>query len=148
GKSTLLLNMIVQDIVAGQGVGVLDPHGDLITTVLRRIPKHRVNDVILFDPADEEYPFALNILEAKDDAERERIVVETVMALERFFPASWGPRLERILTFAIHTVLHAIPGATLAEVERILTDEQFRKQVVSKTTDPRFQAFWKTQFCF
>lgn len=148
GKSTLLLNMIVQDVVAGQGVGVLDPHGDLVNAVLRRIPKNRTKDVILFDPADEEHPFALNILEAKDDTERERIVVETVMALERFFPASWGQRLERILTFAIHTVLHAIPGATLAEVERILTDEPFRKEVIAKTTDPRFLAFWKTQFCF
>jgi hypothetical protein len=148
GKSTLLLNMIVQDIVEGQGVGVLDPHGDLVSAVLRRVPRNRIRDVILFDPADEEYPFALNILEAKDDAERERIVVETVMALERFFPASWGPRLERILTFAIHTVLQAIPGATLAEVERILTDEPFRKEVIAKTTDPRFLAFWKTQFNF
>lgn len=148
GKSTLLLNMIVQDVVAGHGVGVLDPHGDLVADVLRRIPRSRIKDVILFDPADEEYPFALNILEAKDDTERERIVVETVMALERFFPASWGPRLERILTFAIHTVLHAMPGATLAEVERVLTDEPFRKAVIAKTTDPRFLAFWKTQFGF
>ena len=70
GKSTLLLNMIVQDMDAGHGVGVLDPHGDLIRDVLKRIPSHRVDDVILFDPADKEYPFALNILEAKDDEER------------------------------------------------------------------------------
>ncbi|MBI1902941.1 MAG: ATP-binding protein [Planctomycetia bacterium] len=148
GKSTLLLNMILQDIEAGRGVGLLDPHGDLVNDVLRRIPDHRVDDVILFDPADDEYPLALNILEAKDASERERIVQETVMALERYFPASWGPRLERILMFAIHSVLQALPGATLADVERILTDDEFRTDVVSRTTDPRFLDFWEKQFRF
>ena len=147
GKSTLLLNMILQDISAGQGVGVLDPHGDLIKAVLRRVPPDRVNDVILFDPADKEYPFALNILEAKE-SERDRIVSETLMALERYFPASWGPRLERILTFTIHTVLEAIPGATLADVERMLVDESFRTSTAAKARTPRLREFWQQQFRF
>jgi hypothetical protein len=146
GKSTLLLNLIVQDIAAGHGVAVIDPHADLLNAVLRRIPEERIKDVILFDPADEEHPFALNILESRDESERERITVELVTALERFFPASWGPRLERLLTFAIKTVLDAIPGATLADVEKILTDEAFRRDVISKTHDARFRSFWETQF--
>lgn len=148
GKSTLLLNMILQDISAGHGVGLLDPHGDLVRSVLRRIPSNRINDVILFDPADHQFPFALNILEATDESERERIVDETVMALERYFPASWGPRLERILRFTLQTVLHAIPGATLADVEQMLTDEKFRESVIAKTRDPRFLTFWTKQFKF
>lgn len=149
GKSTLLLNLIMQDIANGHGVGLLDPHGDLVKAVLRRIPPARQDDVILFDPADVEFPFALNILDAADDSEQERIVAETVMALERYFPASWGPRLERILTYTIHTVLHALPGATLADVERMLTDEEFRDEVVAKTTDARYLSFWQKQFsCF
>jgi hypothetical protein len=145
GKSTLLLNMLLQDIAAGHGVGLLDPHGDLVRAVLQRIPEARMADVILFDPGDEEHPFALNILEAKE-SERERIVSEMLMALERYFPTSWGPRLERILTFTIHTVLHAVPGATLADVERMLTDAEFRTEVTAKTSDPQYLAFWKTQF--
>ena len=147
GKSTLLLNMIEQDI-SGQcgGLAVLDPHGDLVNAALRRIPLDRVDDVILFNPADEAFPFALNILDAKDDQERERIVSETVMALYRYFPESWGPRLERILTYTIHTVLNAIPGATLADVERILTDREFRRNVVARTTDARLKQFWDEQF--
>jgi hypothetical protein len=148
GKSTLLLNMMVQDIKAGHGIGLLDPHGDLVRAVMRQIPESRVDDVVLFDPADKEYPFALNILDAADDSERERIVDETVMALERYFPASWGPRLERILRFTLLTVLHAIPGATLADVEHMLTDEQFRGKVIAKTKDPRFLTFWNKQFKF
>lgn len=148
GKSTLLLNMIVQDIEAGQGVGVLDPHGDLVADVLKRIPEHRVNDVILFDPTDKEYPFGLNILDAKDFTEAERIVTETVMALERYFPSSWGPRLEQILTSTLYTVLNAIPGATLADVERMLTDPVFRDQTVANTKDQRLVDYWRQQYAF
>ncbi len=122
GKSTLLLNLILQDIAAGNGVGLLDPHGDLLKLVLRHIPQQRIEDVILFDAADAEYPFAPNILEAHDESERERIVAETIMALERYFPSSWGPRLERIFQYTLRTVLHAIPGATLADVEQMLTE--------------------------
>lgn len=148
GKSTLLLDMILQDINAGLGVGVLDPHGDLIHDVLSRIPENRINDIVLFDPADDQFPGALNILEARDDSERERIVAETVMSLERYFPSSWGPRLESILTFTLYTVLDAIPGATLADVERMLTDPKFREEVILKTNDPRFVEFWNRQFAF
>jgi hypothetical protein len=148
GKSTLLMNLILQDIAAGHGVGVLDPHGDLIDAVIQRIPEDRIDDVVLFDPADEDYPFALNILEAKDESERERIVNETIMALERYFPASWGPRLERILNYTINTVLHAIPGATLADVEQMLVDPAFRQRTVDRTTDPRLLQFWNNQFIY
>jgi hypothetical protein len=148
GKSTLLANMIVEDLAAGNGLGLLDPHGDLVNAVLRRIPKERVNDVVLFNPADTEYPFALNILEAHDKHERERIVAETIMALERYFPSSWGPRLERILQYTLRTVLHAVPGATLADVEQMLTDSAYRESVLAKTTDLRLVQFWNNQFKF
>jgi hypothetical protein len=148
GKSTLLLNMVLQDISAGHGVGLLDPHGDLVNAVLRRIPEGRIDDVVLFDASDTEYPFALNILEAHDESERERIVAETIMALERYFPASWGPRLERILQYTLRTVLHAVPGATLADVELMLTDPDYREGVLGKTTDPRMLQFWTNQFKF
>jgi hypothetical protein len=103
---------------------------------------------VLFDASDTEFPFALNILDAGDEAERERIVAETIMALERYFPASWGPRLERILQYTIRTVLHAIPGATLADVEQLLTDAEFREVTLQRTIDPRLLSFWTTQFKF
>lgn len=148
GKSTLLTNMMVQDIAAGHGVGLLDPHGDLVKVVLRHIPRRRIDDVVLFDASDTEFPFALNILDARDDAERERIVAETIMSLERYFPASWGPRLERILQYTIRTVLHAIPGATLADVEQLLTDTEFREMTLQRTTDARLLSFWADQFRF
>ena len=146
GKSTLLLNMMMQDVNAGRGVGVLDPHGDLVNAVLPRIPERRVNDVVLFDPTDEEYPFALNILSSADSREQERIVSETIMSLERYFPASWGPRLERILTFACHTLLSVDGNATLADVERLLTEDDYRLEIVERTTVPRYRRFWADEF--
>src|SRR5262249_49915012 len=98
--------------------------------------------------SDIEFPFALNILEAHDETERERIVAEVIMALEKYFPSSWGPRLERTLQYTIRTVLHAIPGATLADVEQLLTDTEFREAILQRTTDPRLLSFWTTQFPF
>jgi hypothetical protein len=148
GKSTLLLGMMIEDIAAGHGVGLLDPHGDLVKLILRHVPRNRIDDVVLFDASDTDFPFALNILDARDETERERIVAETIMALERYFPASWGPRLERILQYTIRTVLHAIAGATLADVERLLVDPEFRKATLQRTTDPRLLSFWTTQFPF
>lgn len=148
GKSTLLLNMILQDIQSGEGVGVLDPHGDLVNDVLRRIPESRIDDVILFDPTDHEYPFALNILEARDPDEREKIVSEMLMALERYFPDGWGPRMERILSFTLYTVLDAIPGATLADVEKMLVDHKFRQDIVMRCQTERYVQFWNNEFGF
>ena len=146
GKSTLLLNMICQDIAAGAGVGVLDPHGDLINDILPRIPEDRVGDVVLFDPTDREHPMALNILAAADAEERERIVDETIMSLQRYFPASWGPRLERILNFAIKAVLDVDHEATIADVERILIDDEFRLLVAKRCRDPRYRRFWLDEY--
>ncbi|MCA9068937.1 MAG: hypothetical protein KDA84_08445, partial [Planctomycetaceae bacterium] len=84
GKSTLLLNNILQDVEAGHGMGLLDPHGDLIKDVLCRIPKHRAKDVILFDPSDREFPFALNIFESEGEQERDRVIAEFLMALQKY----------------------------------------------------------------
>jgi hypothetical protein len=146
GKSTLLANMIIQDISAGHGIGLLDPHGDLVKFILRHIPRNRIDDVVLFDASDIEFPFALNILEARDETECERIVAETILALERNFPASWGPRLEQILQYTIRTALHAIPGATLADVEQLLTDDNFREVTLRNTSDSRLLSFWTNEF--
>ena len=146
GKSTLLLNSILQDIEAGNGVGLLDPHGDLIKDVLCRIPPHRVDDVILFDPADEEYPFALNIFEARGERERDRVIAEFLMALQRYFPASWGPRLQRTLTFTLLAVMEALPHPTLDDVERMLTNSAFRRQISAKLTSRRMTDFWDNEF--
>ncbi len=145
GKSTLLLNMLLQDIAAGSGVGVLDPHGDLIHEILPRIPANRLSDVVYFNSPDTRFPVGLNVLAARDEAERERIVSEIVTALHRFFPDAWGPRLQHILTHALATAVQ-IPDATLRDVRRILTEDAFRFEVVSRLRDPDLLSFWNDEF--
>ncbi len=146
GKSTLLLNMACQDIAAGAGVAVLDPHGDLVTELLARIPPHRQADLIYFNAADADYPPALNILESSTPQERQTLVPQTVAAFRRHFSdSSWGPRLEHILTYALDTTM-AFTGGTLYDVRRLLTDPAFRARNVAKLRDPGLVSFWNQEF--
>jgi len=145
GKSTLLLNMIRQDIQNGYGVGLIDPHGDLVDSVLSIIPPSRIQDVAYFNPTDTEHPPAFNILQCRDRLERERTVSETVATIHRFFPDSWGPRLQHILTHALATILR-FDGATLSDLKRLLIDDNFRRSTLAKIKDPDLLAFWNNEF--
>ena len=122
GKSTLLENMIYSDILAGRGVGIIDPHGDLAETILRSIPKSRTNDIVLFDPADTEYPIAFNMLESPSPELRPIVGSGLVSIFKKMFADSWGPRLEYILRNTILTLLR-VPEATLVSIPLILTNE-------------------------
>lgn len=145
GKSTFLSNLIVNDIKNGKGVGLLDPHGELVETVLEHIPNNRINDVILFDVADSEYPIGFNLLQAKDADEKIRIVSGVVTTFQKLFAHSRGPRLEYILRNILITLID-YPNATLMHILRILTDKQFREEVVKHTTDTMILKFWRDEF--
>ena len=145
GKSTLLENMIYSDILAGRGVGVIDPHGDLAETILRSIPKSRTNDIVLFDPADTEFPIAFNMLESPSPELRPIVGSGLVSIFKKMFADSWGPRLEYILRNTILTLLR-VPEATLVSIPLILTHESYRKKIVSKLDDPLLAQFWTQEF--
>lgn len=149
GKTTLFLNMIVQDIVAGHGVGVVDPHGDLIEDILLHIPPERQRDVILFDPRDTERPLGFNILEAKDPAQRDLVVNEVVQILQklaaRLNPESVGPMFEHYLRNAL-MALAEDDEATLIDVPRMFVDEDFRREILQHTIDPTVRQFWEKEF--
>ena len=85
GKSTVFQNMCLQDINNGHGVCFIDPHGESIDWLLARIPRDRLKDVVLFDPSDTAYPFALNLLEARDDFEKDFLVNETIQIFYKLF---------------------------------------------------------------
>lgn len=144
GKSTLLLNMLVQDVYAGSGLAVLDPHGDLINDLLVRIPADRLDDVVYFNATDRDFPVGLNVLHGRPE-DQGRIVGETVAIIHRFFPDSWGPQLQQILTNALATAA-SFRGLTIQHVERLLIDEEFRRKAVAKLTNPRLASFWTQQF--
>jgi len=138
GKSTLLLNMARQDIEAGKGVGVIDPHGDLIEELLKHIPRDRVDDVILFNAAN--LPIGLNFFNAKTDAEKELITDDVVVLFKRLSD-SWGERMDIVLRSAVRS-LAELPDATFLDIYRILTDPNFREHVISRLTLQPLIDFW------
>lgn len=145
GKSTFLSNLIANDIKNGKGIGLLDPHGELVETVLEHIPSHRTNDVILFDVSDSDFPIGFNLLQAKDADEKIRIVSGVVTTFAKLFAHSRWPRLEYILRNILLTLID-YPNATLMHILRILTDKNFREEVLKHTTDTMILKFWRDEY--
>ncbi|HNQ44982.1 MAG TPA: type IV secretion system DNA-binding domain-containing protein [bacterium] len=145
GKSTLLENMIAQDINKGRGLAVVDPHGDLAEKIIRYIPDRRVEEVVYFNPADAEYPIAFNVVEQVEPHLRHLVASGLIGVFQKLWADSWGPRLEYILRNAILAVLD-YPDSTLLAITRMLSDKNFRKRVVEKIQDPVVKAFWVNEF--
>src|SRR3989344_4820922 len=147
GKSYLLRNLIKQDIDSGAGVGIIDPHGDLVEAILGMIPSHRINDVILFDPADTEWPIGLNLLEASTPTEKDFAASEMIATFQKLFLAEHlGPVFEHSMRNAMLTLMDddVNPG-TLADIPRIFTDPVFVRQLLIKVTDPLVRDFWEKE---
>ena len=145
GKSTMLENMIVNDIRAGHGVAVVDPHGDLVEKILDFIPSNRVNDVIYFNPGDQEFPVAFNILETVQHSQRHLVASGMVGVFKKIWADSWGPRLEYVLRNAIMALLD-YPGSTMLGIMRVLVDKTYRKKVIDKIEDPVVKSFWVDEY--
>lgn len=145
GKSTLLANMAINDLKHNKGLCVIDPHGDLVETLLDYIPKHRINDVIYFDPADQERTVQINLFEGENVAHRELIASGIISVFKKLYGYSWGPRLEYILRNCLLTLLKS-EQAKLSDVLDLLTNEKFREQVVSKLDDPILKNFWLNEY--
>lgn len=145
GKSTLLLNCIAQDIRNGNGVAVLDPHGDLVERVLDYIPARRINETIYLNPADVEYPIAFNPLYHTDRSQNHLVASGLVQVFKKIWADSWGPRLEYVLRNAILALLDST-GHSLLAVTRMLVDDRFRSKVVAGIRDPIVRHFWVKEF--
>lgn len=145
GKSTLLKNLIIQDIRNGHGLAVVDPHGDLVRDLLRYVPSPRTGEVIYFNPADQEYPIGLNLLEAVEPSVRPLVASQALSVFKHVWADSWGPRLEYILANSLLTLLE-VPGSTLLVIPRLLTDKAFRSRVVACLTDPVVKRFWLSEY--
>ena len=145
GKSTLIQNMIIQDMRAGEGVAVLDPHGQLIDELLEFVPENRLDDVVIFNPADADYPVSLNMLEMVDPRQRTLTGDALVDVFKKYFADSWGPRLEYILKNCILTLLE-VPNTSLLSITRLLTDKDYRKFIVERINDPQMKNFWNLEF--
>lgn len=145
GKTTLLENMVLADIYAGHGVGIVDPHGDFAEKILNFIPSWRVNDVVYFNPADSNYPVAFNVLEAVESTHKHLVASGMMGVFKKIWPDVWSPRMEHILNNTVLALLD-YPGSTMLGINRMLADAEFRKKVVDRITDPVVKAFWVTEF--
>lgn len=145
GKTTLLRNLILQDIEAGRGVGVIDPHGDLANDLLDHIPSHRVEDVAYFDPSNLEHPVGLNLLGHVHEDRRHLVASGVVSAFKGLWPDFWGPRLEYILYAALAAILDC-QNVSLLGVQRMLSDSRYRAWVVRQVKDPIVRSFWLHEF--
>lgn len=144
-KSTFISNMVKSDMEAGNWLCLLDPHGDLVDTVLEHVPQNRINDVILFDVSDTDFPIWFNLLQADTEDEKTRIASWVVSTFRKLFAHSRWPRLEYILRNVVLSVIE-YPNATLMHITRILVDKDFREDVLNNLSDPLLKKFWDTEF--
>jgi type IV secretory pathway TraG/TraD family ATPase VirD4 len=149
GKSTVYQNMCLQDIKNGNGVCFIDPHGESIDWLLAHIPKNRLEDVILFDPSDAEFPFGLNLLEAKDEQEKDFLVSECIQIFYKLFDPEKtgiiGPQFEHWLRNAALTVMAGPDGGSILEIPKLFIDSEFEAKKRSYLTDPLVIEFWTKQ---
>jgi hypothetical protein len=145
GKSTLLENMIIADIRAGKGVGVVDPHGELAEKILDFIPEERLDDVIYFDPSDMEYPIAFNPMEQVGNEFRHLVASGIMGVFKKIWPDAWSARMEYILNNTLLALLE-LPDATLLGILRMFAEPNYRKKIVDNLKDPVIKAFWQNEF--
>ena len=145
GKTTFLHNLILQDIAAGHGVGVIDPHGDLAADLLDYIPRHRIEDVVYFDPADLEHPIGFNLLGFTPTEDRHLVASGIVSVFKSIWSDFWGPRLEYILYACVAALLDC-ENVSLLGIQRMLSDSRYRAWVVKQIKDPMVRSFWVNEF--
>ena len=145
GKTTLLRNMILQHLHRGHGLALLDPHGDLADELLDHFPTWRARDLIYFNPADIEFPVALNLLANVPRDSRHLVASGIVGAFKSIWRDSWGPRMEYILYNALAALLDC-PNASLLGVNRMLTHGDYRSWVIRQIKDPFVRSFWAVEF--
>ncbi len=145
GKTTMLENMVLSDIIAGHGVAYVDPHGDTAERLLDFIPANRINDVVYCNPADMEFPIGFNILETVDEKQKHLVAAGLMGVFKKIWPDVWSSRMEYILLNTIMALLD-YPGSTLLGINRLLADEEYRERVVALIQDPVVKTFWVKEF--
>jgi len=145
GKTSMISNMAIQDIANGHGIAFMDPHGEEAEKLLNHIPKERIKDVVYFNPCDLNYPIAFNIMEAADPDSRHLIAAGLMGVFKKIWPDVWSARMEYILHNSILALLE-YPHSTLLGINRMLSEVDYRKEVVDKITDPMVKLFWTKEF--
>lgn len=143
GKSTLLQTMAVSDIQKGKGCGIIDPHGDVAQNLLKCVPHERKDDLIYFDPINN--PVAFNPLHSIHPDYHHLVASGLISTFKKIWSESWGPRLEYILRFCLLTLLQ-YPRATLLHIQPLLTNKEFRAEVLRYLQEKHILNFWYKEF--
>src|SRR5680860_297296 len=141
GKSVLMFNMVIQNILNGEGVCVVDPHGELVEGVLSAIPKNRMKDVIYFNPADTDYHIGFNVLELIDPKYKHLVASGLMGIFTKIWANAWSARMEYILNNCILALLDT-PGTTLLGIPRLLVDKDYRQMIINNLKEQVVKAFW------
>lgn len=145
GKSKFLEMLIKADFDNGNGVAVLDPHGDLVDNVLRYIPEHRMKDVVLLDPSDTDFPIAFNPLENVGEAYKMQVTKGFIDIFKKLFGSNWSDRLEHVLRYTTLALLDS-PNTTVLSILKMLTDKNYRQKIISRIQDSVVKNFWVSEF--
>ena len=145
GKTTILENMIFSDIHAGKGIAVIDPHGDLADSAISYVPKERSNDVVLFDPADKDFPLSFNMLECNNPDQYAIVASGLMSVFEKLWPDVWSERMKHILRNVLLALIE-YQGSSMLGIMRMFADDAYREKVVAKVTDPLVKSFWEDEY--
>lgn len=145
GKSCLMQLLIRNDIENGFGCAVLDPHGDLVDDILRFIPKHRAKDVVIFDPSDTQFPPSFNPIAPVRPELKTRVTLSFLDVFRRVFSNDWSEQMDHVLRYSILGLVN-IPGSSIVSLRRMLSDDNFRFDVVRQTEDESVKRFWLRDF--
>ncbi len=145
GKSVLMFNMIIQNIENGDGVCMVDPHGENVEAILSAIPPHRMKDVVYFNPADTDHHIGFNVLELIDPKYKHLVASGLMGIFTKIWANAWSARMEYILNNAILALLDT-PGTTLLGIPRMLVDKDYRQKIIMNLKDPVIKAFWVHEY--
>ena len=150
GKSVFLENLAFQDMCDGRGFAFIDPHGDAVEALLKRVPEERIDDVIYFDPADIEHPIGMNMFEHTTDDQKDFIVQEGISMLQSLFDPGnqgfFGPRGQHMFRNAALLLMSDPAGATFIDIPQCFTDPEFVKSKLKYVTDKAVYDYWTKEF--
>ena len=150
GKSVLLGNLAYQDVMAGRGFAFIDPHGDVVEEILSKIPEERIDDVVYFDPSDDEFPIGMNMFEFQTPEQKDFIVQEGINMLQSLYDPNnqgfFGPRGQHMFRNAALLLMSDPNGATFIDIPKCFIDAEFVKSKLKYVTDRNVYDYWTKEF--
>lgn len=145
GKSTLIGNLVQQDVEHGHGLCLIDPHGDLVEHIYENVPAHRIADIFYFNVPDPSQPYGYNPLRYVREGKRSLACSGMLDVMKKMWPDAWGVNMEHILRNALLALLE-VPGSSMPDILHLLDDKSFRKAIADRITNDAVKRFWTHEY--